>query len=84
MIKPLADRVVLQKITATETTASGIILPDSAKEKPDIATVVAIGKDVKEIKVKEKVVCSKYTGTEIKINGEEYLIVKEEDILARV
>ena len=54
MIKPLADRVVLQKITATETTASGIILPDSAKEKPDIATVVAIGKDVKEIKVKEK------------------------------
>lgn len=83
-IKPLADRVVLQKITATETTASGIILPDSAKEKPDIALVVAIGKDVKEIKVQEKVVYSKYAGTEIKINGQEYLIVKEEDILARV
>lgn len=84
MIKPLADRVVLQKINPEEKTASGIVLPGSAQEKPDIAEVIAIGKDVKEIKLKEKVVCSKYSGTEIKINNQEYLIVKEEDILAKV
>ena len=89
-IKPLADRVVLKLIEAEETTKSGIILAGSAKEKPEVAEVIAVGPggmvDGKEIgmyvKVGDKVLTSKYSGTEVKIEDEEYIIVKQNDILA--
>jgi len=82
MLKPLADRLVLKRMESEERTASGIVLPDSAKEKPEIAEVVEIGKEVKEVKKGQKVVFGKYSTSEIKYGGTEYLIVKEEDILA--
>lgn len=91
-IRPLGDRVVIKKLEAEETTKSGIVLPSSAKEKPQEAEVVAVGpgtvvdgKEVKmEVKVGDKVLFSKYSGNEVKIDGEEYTIVKQEDILAVV
>ena len=91
-IKPLADRVVIKMVEAEETTKSGIILAGSAKEKPQVAEVVAVGpggvvdgKEV-EMQVKEgqKVIYSKYAGTEVKLDGEEYIIVRQNDILAVV
>lgn len=90
MLKPLADRVVLKMTKAEETTKSGIILTESSKEKPQIAEVVAVGpggnvegKEIEmHVKVGDKVVVSKYAGTEIKYEGEEYIIVKQNDILA--
>jgi chaperonin GroES len=81
-IKPLADRVVAVRDVAATQTASGIYLPDTAKEKPTLATVTATGADVKEVKVGDKIVYKEYSTTELKIDGIEYLIVKEEDILA--
>lgn len=81
-INPLADRVVLQQVESEETTKSGIILPDSAKEKPEQGKVVAVGADVKEVKTGDKVLYSKYGPTEVKVDGEDYMIVKEEDVLA--
>lgn len=81
-IKPLADRVVAVREAAATQTASGIYLPDTAKEKPTLANVVATGVDVKEVKVGDKIVYKEYSTTELKIDGTEYLIVKEEDILA--
>ena len=89
---PLSDRVVLREIEAEETTASGIVLPGQAKEKPQQAEVVAVGPggvvDGKEIvmNVKEgqKVIYSKYAGTEVKVDGEELIIVRQSDILAVV
>lgn len=83
-INPLADRVVVEQIESEETTASGIILPDSAKEKPEEGKVVAIGKDVVEVVVGDTVLYSKYGPNEVKVDGKEYMIVKEEDILATV
>ena len=91
-IRPLGDRVVIKKLEAEETTKSGIVLTGTAKEKPQEAEVVAVGpggivdgKEVKmEVKVGEKVIISKYSGTEVKYNGEEYTIVKQDDILAVV
>lgn len=91
-IKPLGNRVVLQQKKAEETTKSGILLPDSAKEKPQEAVVVAVGpgeySDGKNIPVQVKegdaVIYSKYSGTEIKIGEEEYTIVSENDIIAKV
>ncbi|OPJ61523.1 co-chaperone GroES [Clostridium oryzae] len=91
-IRPLGDRVVLKKLEAEETTKSGIVLPGAAKEKPQEAEIVAVGpggvidgKEIKmEVKVGDKVIISKYSGTEVKYNGEEYTIVKQEDILAIV
>ena len=91
-LTPLQDRVVLQEIEAEETTASGIVLPGSAKEKPQMATVVAVGpgttydgKEVKmEVKAKDKVIYSQYAGTKVKLDGEEYIIVSQKDILAVV
>jgi len=83
-IKPLADRVVAVREVAATKTASGIYLPDNAKEKPAFAKVVAIGPDVKGIKVGDRIVYKDYPITEIKIDGTEYLIVKEEDVLATV
>lgn len=91
-IKPLADRVVVKTVEAEETTKSGIILAGSAKEKPQIAEVVAVGPggnvDGNEItmyvKVGDKVITGKYSGTEVKFDGEEYTIVRQNDILAVV
>lgn len=91
-IKPLADRVVIQMTEAEETTKSGIILAGTAKEKPQVAVVTAVGPggvvDGKEItmqvKVGDKVLISKYTGTEVKVDGAEYTIVRQGDILAIV
>ncbi len=83
-IQPLADRVILQQLAAEETTKSGIILPDSAKEKPAEGKVVAVGKDVSEVQTGDTVLYGQYGPTEIKVNGEEYMVVKEEDILAVV
>ena len=91
-MKPLADRVVIKMIEAEETTKSGIILAGSAKEKPQIAEVVAVGPggnvDGKEVtmyvKVGDKVITSKYAGTEVKMDGCEYTIVRQGDILAIV
>lgn len=91
-IKPLADRVVIKMQEAEETTKSGIILAGSAQEKPEVALVIAVGpggvvdgKDVKmELKVGDKVLIAKYAGTEVKIDGEEYTIVRQSDVLAIV
>ncbi len=91
-IKPLADRVVIKMVEAEETTKSGIILTGAAKEKPQVAQVVAVGpggnvegKDIiMYVKVGDKVLTSKYSGTEIKLDGEEYIIVRQNDILAVV
>jgi len=91
-IKPLADRVVVKSVEAEETTKTGIVLPGTAKEKPQIAEVIAVGPggvvDGKEVvmtvKVGDKVITSKYAGTEVKCDGVEYNIVKQSDILAIV
>ncbi|HEY5466671.1 MAG TPA: co-chaperone GroES [Clostridia bacterium] len=91
-IKPLGDRVVIKLIEAEETTRSGIVLPGTAKEKPQIAVIIAVGpggniegKDiVMYVKAGDRVLTSKYSGTEIKIDKEEYTIVKQSDILAIV
>jgi len=91
-IKPLADRVVLQFVEAEETTKSGIILAGSAKEKPQVAEIKAVGPggivDGKEVemyvKAGDKVLISKYAGTEVKLDGAEYMIVRQNDILAIV
>lgn len=91
-IKPLLDRIVIKRIESEETTKGGLVLPNSAKEKPEISEVVAVGpggvvdgKEIKmEVKVGDKVLVSKYMGTEVKFEGTEYLIVKQSDILAIV
>jgi len=91
-LKPLNDRVVLKAVEAPETTKGGLILTASAKEKPEMAEVVAVGPggmvDGKEVvmtvSVGDKVITSKYTGTEVKLDGEEYTIVRQSDILAVV
>ena len=83
-IKPLGDRVVAVREEVKSQTASGLYLPDNAKEKPVLAKIVAVGKDVKQVKVGEKILYKEYSTTEIKIDGTEYLLVKEEDILATV
>ena len=91
-LAPLFDRVVLKQLVAEETTKSGIVLPGQAKEKPQQAEVVAVGpggvvegKEVTmQVKVGDKVIFSKYSGTEVKVDGEEYTIVRQGDILAIV
>jgi len=91
-LKPLADRVVLQLVESEETTKSGIILASSAQEKPQVAKVIAVGpggnvdgKDVTmHVKTGDKVITSKYSGTEVKVDGDEYTIVRQGDILAVV
>ncbi len=92
MIKPLLDRVVLKIIEAEETTKSGILIASSSKEKPHIARVVAVGpggtvdgKEVKmQVNVGDRVIFSKYAGTEVKYEDEDYIIVRQDDILAVV
>ena len=91
-MKPLGDRVVIKNMEAEETTKGGIILTAAAKEKPLMAEVIAVGpggvvdgKEVQmQVKVGEKVIYSKYAGTEVKMDGEEFIIVKQGDILAIV
>ena len=83
-IKPLADRVVAVRAEVATQTASGLYLPDNAKEKPVMAEIKAVGPDVKTLKVGDKIVYKEYSTTELKIDGTEYLIVKEEDVLATV
>lgn len=83
-IKPLADRVVAVREKAQEKTASGLYLPDSSKEKPVMATVVAVGPKVEQVAVGDKIIYKEYSTTDLKINETEYLIVKEDDVLATV
>ena len=91
-IKPLADRVVIKMLEAEETTKSGIILTSAAQEKPQVAEVIAVGpggvvdgKDiVMEVNVGDKVLISKYAGTQVKVDDEEYTILRQSDILAKV
>lgn len=83
-ITPLADRVVAVREAVKTQTASGIYLPDTAKEKPVVAEVKAIGPDVKQLKVGDRIVYKEYSTTELKVESVEYLIVKEEDVLATV
>lgn len=93
MIKPLGDRVVIEVMEGDLKTASGIVLPDTAKEKPQEGTVVAVGEGkvlengqrvAPDVKAGDKIIFSKYAGTEVKADGKEYLIVSERDILAVV
>ena len=90
-IQPLADRIMVEVLEAKDVTKGGIVLPDSAKEKPQEAKVIAVGKGkvsdegktiAPEVKPGDKVLFGKYSGTEITVDGNEYLILKEEDILA--
>ena len=91
-LKPLGDRVVIKQLEAEEKTKSGIVLPGSAKEKPQEAEVVAVGpggtqdgKEVKmEVKIGDHIIYSKYAGTDVKVDGTEYIIVRQSDILAVV
>jgi chaperonin GroES len=83
-IKPLADYVVAQTEEAATKTASGLYLPGGAQEKPKVAKVVAVGNDVKAVKVGDKIIYKSYSQTEVKVDTTEYLLVKEEDILATV
>lgn len=91
-LKPLGDRVIIKMMEAEEKTKSGLILTGSAKEKPEVAEIVAVGPgglvDGKEVKMTvkkgQKVITGKYSGTEVKVDGEEYTIVRQNDILAIV
>jgi chaperonin GroES len=91
-IKPLGDRVLIKRVEAEEKTKSGIILPGQAKEQPQIAEVIAVGpgsivdgKEVKmEVAVGDRVIFAKFSGTEVKADGQEYIIMKQQDILAIV
>jgi len=82
MLRPIGKRVVIKRLEAEEKTASGIVLPSQAKEKPQMAEVIAVSKEVEEIKVGDTVVFKKYGGTEIKVDGEEVMICDVADILA--
>lgn len=81
-LKPLGDRVIAVVEEASNKTASGLYLPDNAKEKSRVAKVVAIGNAVKDVKPGDKIVYKEYSTTEVKVSGTEYIIVKEEDVLA--
>lgn len=83
-IHPLADRIVLEQLEQEEQTKSGIILPDSAQEKPKMAKVLAVGKDVKEVSVGNVVLYKSYGPDDVKVDNKEYMIAKEEDILATI
>ena len=93
MLKPLGDRIVVKAISAEEKTKGGIVLPDTAKEKPQEGEVIAVGPGrvldngqrlAPEVKVGDRVIYAKYGGTEVKLEGEEYLILRESDVLAIV
>lgn len=93
LLKPLGDRIVIELVETEEKTASGIVLPDSAKEKPQEGKIVAVGtgrvldngeRVALEVSVGDRIIFSKYSGTEVKYQGQEYLILRENDILAVV
>ena len=89
-LRPLGDRVVIKREEAEEKTASGLILTGSAKEKPQLAVVIAVGpgahvdgvRQPMDVKVGDKVLCTRYGGTEVKVDGEEYIVISQNDILA--
>lgn len=81
-VKPLADRIVAMRELAATKTASGLYLPSNAKEKPAYAVVKAVGPDVKAVKTGDKIVFKEYSTTELKVDKDDYLIIKEEDVLA--
>lgn len=91
-LAPLGDRVVLKQLEAEETTKSGIVLPGNAQEKPQQAEIIAVGpggivdgKEVQmQVSVGDKVIYSKYSGTEVKLDGEEFIVVRQNDIVAKV
>ena len=83
-IQPLADYVVAQAEEPETKTASGLYLPDSAQEKPKTAKVVAVGKDAKQLKVGDRIIYKSYSNTDVKVGSDEYILVKEEDVLAIV
>ncbi len=83
-IQPLADYIVAQAEEASNKTASGLYLPDNAQEKPKTAKVVAVGKAVQGLKVGDKIIYKGYSTTEVKLGADEYILVKEEDVLATV
>lgn len=91
MLKPLGDRIIAKAVSAEEMTAGGIVLPDSAKEKPQEGDVIAVGPGMQlssgkkapmDVKVGERIVYGKYAGTEVKVGAEEYIILRQEDVLA--
>jgi chaperonin GroES len=93
LLKPLGDRIVIELVEAEEKTASGIVIPDSAKEKPQEGKVVAVGtgrvldsgeRVAPEVAVGDRIIFSKYSGTEVKFEGTEYLVLRESDILALI
>ena len=83
-LEPLADYVVAQSEEAQSVTKSGIYLPDNATEKPKIAKVIAVGKEVKNIKINDRIVYTGYNNNEIKLDQTKYIVIKEEDIIAKV
>ena len=83
-LQPLADWVIAEQEEAVTKTASGLYLPDKAAEKPMIAKVLKIGKNVKDVKTGDRIVYKSYSTTELKVDGKEYILVKEEDVLATV
>jgi chaperonin GroES len=83
-LQPLGDYIVAVGEEAKTKTASGLYLPDNSQEKPKTAKVVAIGKDVKQLKVNDRIVYKSFTQTEIRVNSEDYILVKEEDVIATV
>lgn len=83
-LQPLADRIVAEALEASGKTASGLYLPADAKEKPQMAKVVAVGKDVKEVKKGDTVLHGQYSSNEVKVDGKDYVVLKEEDVLAVV
>lgn len=83
-IQPLADYVVAEAEEAQTKTASGLYLPEKAAEKPKVAKVLAVGKDTKQVKVGDRIIYKSYSTTEVKVDSDEYILVKEEDVLATV
>ena len=83
-LKPLQDRIVAKKETPAEKTASGFFMPGDAKEKPSYATVESVGPDVKHVKKGDKIIFKEYSTTDVKLNNQDYLIIKEEDVLATI
>ena len=83
-LKPLQDRIVAKKETPAEKTASGFFMPGDVKEKPSYATVESVGPDVKHVKKGDKIIFKEYSTTDVKLNNQDYLIVKEEDVLATI
>lgn len=83
-IQPLADYVVAQQEAASSKTASGLYLPENAQEKPKVAKILAVGADVRQLKVGDKIIYKSYSTTDVKLGTEDYILVKEEDVLATV